>query len=110
MIITSVNDYKRIKSENDKELSTWSKVSWGIFIGSILMAIFLGQWSEYGSDGGQRALVGTRISALIGLALLGAYYWRWYILGEKLEQAFNDYLSTLSESERKSACLKSYES
>lgn len=108
MFITSVEHYKKVELECDRELDTWSKVSWGIFLGSVLMSIMLGQWAETGSFGENRALVGGRISGFIALTLLGAYYWRRHVLWGKLDKAFNAYLSTLPESERKAARRNAY--
>lgn len=67
----------------DKELTEWKKISIGIGIGSILMAIFLGKFSHYEEDfevfdkGGQ-------FSIGIIAFLFGAYFWRKEVLSKKL--------------------------
>lgn len=84
----TAESYRRERTRIENELTDWSRFSWGIFLGGLVVGSILEppSFNEFGHETSPGA-AGT-IGPLLGLALLGAYYWRKRVLEGQLKKVW----------------------
>jgi hypothetical protein len=81
----TAESYKQASDQIKRELSDWSKYSWGIFLGGLAVASFMDP-AQYDNAGFVVPNAASRIGSLLGIALLGAYFWRKHALEKRLSR------------------------
>ncbi|MES1947490.1 hypothetical protein C84B14_09077 [Salinisphaera sp. C84B14] len=97
-----------MRSAHREKLDTWAKFSWGIFFGSILMAIALNQWSRPDRFGATIPLDGSGYCTVLAAVLLGVYYLRRRYLEKHLAAALEAYLQEFPAGKREQERRRAY--
>lgn len=79
--------YRQVCNATERELADWVKYCWGAFLGALLIGSGV---DNVILDIDDSTGPGVNMATWLGLALLGAYYWRKRFLDKRLMQLRQD--------------------